>query len=75
MSTYVTSRFWILAGERALKTAAQSLVLAWFASGPADLFTLDARTGLGAFLGGAVLSILTSIISTPIGADDTPSLV
>jgi hypothetical protein len=75
MSTYASSTFWIDAGERALKTAAQSLVLAWFASGPADLFTLDARTGLGAFLGGAVLSVLTSIISAPVGSDDSPSLV
>lgn len=75
MSTFATSSFWIAAGERALKTAAQSLVLAWFASGPADLFTLDARTGLGAFLGGGVLSVLTSIISAPIGDDNGPSLV
>ncbi len=75
MSTYANGKFWISAAERALKSAAQGLVLAWFASGPADLFTLDARTGLGAFLGGGVLSVLTSIISAPIGADDTPSLV
>ena len=61
--------------ERALKTAAQSLLLFVGAAQGLDLFTLDWQRALGAAAAGAVLSILTSVASLGIGRSNTPSLV
>jgi hypothetical protein len=53
-----TVTFWVDAAERAVKTAAQSVLLAGFASdaGPVNLFEFDWEAGLGFAAGGAVLS-------------------
>ena len=61
--------------ERAVKTAVQSVLLAVAGATGADLFTLDWRTIGMAALGGAVLSVLTSIASLPFGPAGSPSLV
>jgi hypothetical protein len=61
--------------ERAIKTAAQSLLLFVGAAQGLDLFTLDWQRALGAAAAGAVLSILTSVASLGIGPSNTPSLV
>lgn len=67
--------FWRETFERAVKTAVQSVLLAVAGATGADLFSLDWRTiGLAA-LGGAVLSVLTSIASLPFGPAGSPSVV
>ncbi len=61
--------------ERAIKTAAQSLLLFVGASEGLDLFSLDWQRALAAAAAGAVLSVLTSLGSLGIGPADSPSLV
>jgi hypothetical protein len=62
--------------ERAVKSAAQAVLLAWGGGDLiGDLFALDWQIALGAAGGGAILSILTSIVSLPVGADDSPSAI
>lgn len=61
--------FWRAASERAIKTAAQSLLLAIGASEGFNLFSLDWRNALGLAAGGFILSVLTSIASRPFGGE------
>jgi hypothetical protein len=72
-----TVTFWVDAAERAVKTAAQSVLLAGFASdaGPVNLFEFDWEAGLGFAAGGAVLSLLTSLVSAPLGESGTASVL
>jgi hypothetical protein len=72
-----TKAFWKQAGERAAKSGVQYLALTWgFSnSGPINAFELDYQLGLGSFLGGVLISLATSIVSAPVGADSSPSLV
>jgi hypothetical protein len=70
-----TRRFWMETAERATKTAAQAAILALGASEALDLFALDVLTVVSFALGGALLSVLSSIASAPFGADrDSPSV-
>jgi hypothetical protein len=73
--TLLTKTFWKAAAERAVKTAAQALLLAIGAAQGFDLFNLDWVNALGAAVGGALLSLLTSIGSAPFGTPGTPSLI
>jgi hypothetical protein len=58
--------FWIDAAERAVKTAAQSALLALGADKVLNAMSAD-WANVGAFaLGGLVLSLLTSIASAPV---------
>ena len=70
-----TVTFWKLAAERAIKTAAQTLLLTIGAAQGADLFQLDWATAAAGAAAGFVLSLLTSIVSAPFGTPGTPSLV
>jgi hypothetical protein len=70
-----TATFWKLAAERAIKTAAQTLLLTIGAAQGADLFQLDWATAAAGAAAGLVLSLLTSIVSAPFGDTGTPSLV
>lgn len=74
---YFTRPFWLLVLERALKTAAQSAVLAWGSSAVgATSLDWDTPSVLGvAALAGFGLSVLTSVASAPIGETASPSLV
>lgn len=65
------------AAERAVRTAAQTLLTGTFLSntGPVNAFELDYRLGLGLAAGGVVTSLLTSIVSAPIGESDTASVL
>jgi len=72
----LTWLFWREALERALKSGAQAVLLAWGGGDLiGDLFAFDYKLGLAAAGGGVVLSLLTSIVSVPIGADNSPSLI
>lgn len=73
--TYFNKRFWVETIERAVKTAAQSIIV--LVGGDAlNAFDLDWQQMLGVGLGGAVVSVLTSVGSRRIGPDDgSPSLV
>ena len=62
------------ATERAVKTAAQTL-LAYFGAGAFDVLAADWVGGLSLAAGGAVLSVLTSLVSLPVAGNGTASLV
>jgi len=70
-----TKTFWAAAGERAVKSAAQTLLLLFGGDG-LNLLQLDWPTVLGLAAGAAVLSVLTSMVSAaaPVGAPGSPSL-
>lgn len=66
--------FWRQAYERAIKTAAQAALL----TVPADMANvLDNGLGvvLSALAGGALVSLLTSLATAPVGQPDDPSAV
>lgn len=71
----LTKTFWSAAMERAVKTAAQALLLAIGAAQGADLFHLNWVNAAGAAAAGFALSVLTSIVSAPFGNTGTPSLI
>lgn len=64
--------FWIAAGERAVKTFAQSLV-ALFVAG-VTVLTIDWQQALAVSATAAVVSVLTSIASVRLGPFEGPSL-
>lgn len=72
-----TVHYWKQAAERAVKTAAQTVIagLALSNAGPVDAFQFDYKLALGFACGGAFLSVLTSVASSGFGDDDSPSLV
>ena len=63
------------ATERALKSAAQAIVLALGASQGFNLFSADWQNVAGIAAGAAILSVLTSVISAPLGAKGSASLL
>lgn len=70
--------FWKSAAERALKTFAQALVAVWGGGEWLDIVHVDFAHSASVALGAAVLSLLTSVVSAPMGGDDVkgdPSLV
>lgn len=72
----LTALFWKDAFERAVKTAAQALLSLWLVGDVAfNLFTVDWGSALGVAAGAAVISLLTSIASGPVGDRGTASLV
>lgn len=58
-----TIQFWSYAGERAIKTFAQA-ALAYLGTGTVGLLSIDFVTLFSLAGGAALLSILTSVIST-----------
>lgn len=67
--------FWLSTLERALKTFVQSL-LATLTLGPAfNLLHANWTEALGVSLGATVLSLLTSLLSAPIGPSASASVV
>lgn len=69
-----TRQFWPKAFERAVKSAAQAALLVL---GADQINAMQANWGdVGGFaLGGAVLSLLTSLVTSGVGPDDDPSAV
>jgi uncharacterized membrane protein len=76
MKTY-GSNFWAQALERAIKTAAQAGVLALGADAANKLPGIvdNPSIMLYALVGGALLSLLTSLATAPVGPKDDPSAV
>lgn len=72
-ATIWTSVFWRDTCERALKTAAQAVILA-LGGGAVNVLTLDWATLAGAAGGGALLSVLTSLASGVVTDSGTASL-
>lgn len=70
-----TKKFWKAAAERAAKSAAQALLLLWAADGAFNVLDVDYAPAFGISVGAAVLSLLTSVISTSVGDEASPSLV
>lgn len=58
----LSTEFWAYAGERAIKTFAQS-ALAFLGGGTVGLFSIDWYSLISVSLGAAFLSVLTSIIT------------
>jgi hypothetical protein len=75
MGALYTWRFWKDALERAVKTAAQSVLLGLGLGEGFNAFELDWLLALGFALGGAVLSILTSVASAGVGQTGSPSAI
>lgn len=65
--------FWRATLERAIKTAAQIVVLT-IGGDVVNAFDLDWKNIAGLALGGAVLSVFTSLASSGLGGDNGPSL-
>lgn len=70
----MTKRFLRETLERAIKTFAQTLV-AILGAGAVDLLSVPWASALSAAGLAAVLSVLTSVASSPWGDAETPSLV
>jgi len=68
-----TAAFWTGTLDRALKSFAQGLLLLWGADEGLNLLEVNLVTSLGVAAGAAVLSLLTSLVSAPIGDDGTTS--
>lgn len=67
--------FWKDAAERAIKTAAQSVLLGLSIGEGFNVFNMDFGLALGFAGGGAVMSLLTSIASAPFAPAGKASLV
>ena len=68
-----TRLFWTETAERAVKSAAQSLLLLWAGDSAFNIVDADPRLAGGIAAGAAVLSILTSIASTAVGDKSSPA--
>lgn len=70
-----TWKFWRQTLERAVKTAAQAVLIGLSIGEGFNAFNFDPMLGLGFAAGGAIFSILTSVASLPLGAHDSPSAI
>lgn len=77
MGEILSKGFWVKATERAVKSAAQAVVLTLGLSeaGPVNALALDYNTALGVALAGALLSYLTSLLTSGVGPPNDPSAV
>jgi hypothetical protein len=71
-----TVKFWKDAAERLVKTFLQTVLAFLTADGVFSLVDVDAAAVFGAAALAAVISLLTSVVSAPLGSDrDSASLV
>lgn len=70
-----TLAFWKESLERAIKTAAQSLLALWLVGNVFNVLAVDWGQALGISLGAMMLSFLTSVASLTAGPAGSPSLV
>ncbi len=69
-----TSKFWRESAERAVKSAAQALIGLWTLDG-FNVLTVDLKLAGGVAAGAAVLSVLTSLVTSGVGEPNSPSAV
>lgn len=67
--------FWRQAAERAVKTAGQAVAGLLLADQPFDIAQANLPRLAGVALGGALLSLVTSVATAPVGEPDDPSAV
>ncbi len=67
--------FWKETADRGIKSAAQAVILGLGLGEGLNAFTVDWRLALGFALGGALLSLLTSVISAPFGVRGAASII
>lgn len=70
-----TIAFWKDAVERAVKTAAQAVLTGLMIGEGFNAFDIDPQLALGFAAGGAIFSLLTSIVSAPFAEKGSASLV
>lgn len=70
-----TRPFWIGAADRAVKSFASQLGLVLLADHVLNLFRVDWVTDLGMAGGAAVISLIMSVGSAPVGNQGTTSLL
>lgn len=75
MDDYFTAAFWRGVLDRAVKSAAQVLLLLWGADASFDVLRVDWRGTLGLVGGAVVLSVLTSLLSNKAGEKGTTFLI
>lgn len=68
-----TKRFWTDTAERALRSAAQTAILAIGAGEAFNLFHLNVASFSGLVLGGVALSVLNAIVAAPFGDAESAS--
>ena len=71
----LTAQFWAGATDRAVKSFAQSLILLWTADAGFNVLEISVGPTFGVAAGAAALSLLTSIVSAPVGDRGSPSLI
>ncbi len=70
-----TKQFWKEAAERAVKSAAQAVLGLAVLDGGFNALEFDWGTAGGFALGGAALSILSSLVTSGFGQSNSPSAV
>jgi hypothetical protein len=70
-----TLLFWKQAAERAIKSAAQAVLGLLVGAQAFNAWDADWKKAAGVALGGAILSVLTSLASAGVGRSGSPSLV
>lgn len=71
----MTASYWTGVVDRAVKSFAQQLLVLWGADAGLDILHVDWATALGLAGGAAVLSLLTSIVSAPMGDRGTTAFL
>ena len=71
----LTAQFWAGATDRAVKSFAQSLIVLWTADEGFNVLSISAGPTFGVAAGAAALSLLTSIVSAPVGDRGSTSLI
>lgn len=70
-----TKVFWLNTAERAIKTFAQALLLVFVGDSAYNVISVNWPESLGLAATGALISVLTSLVSSTVGPKDSPSLV
>ncbi len=71
----LNAAFWTGAIDRAVKSFAQALLLLWGADAGFNILHVSMSGALGLGGGAAVLSLLTSIVSSPVGDKGSTSFL
>jgi hypothetical protein len=70
-----TGAFWSGAAERCAKTIAQVVLALLTVDASTSVFAIDWKTTAGIALTAGFVSVLTSVVSGPIGPPGSPSMV